>query len=596
LQALILAAILSTPDAVYIRHEALLRLASDTSFVEVTEESLIPLTSMGVARYSVLSVPYTRGSDSVSIEQADLRPARPGRAASRALVTERPRAGLSAAGRLEGSFREYVLEFGGLETGDTILIRMSRRVSRLPMAPVVDYTFFFQGRDSIACSRFRLEWPSAIPLHIWSSSCPEPLERSAGGIRYLEWETGPAAPVDVLPFSVPVDEVCSRVAVSSAAPEQVSRMLFGSLDPGPVDGVTAASLDSILAFTDGSPEDLSAFVSSAITYLGAEIGADPGYTPQPVQVTLARRSGVCRDMATLLVALLRRAGVEAWTVLCRTSPRLDALVGSRSFDHMIVMAVDDGDTCWLDPSGPASGGGTGLRGLRVLPLTPAGCGMLELPDPTGSDTLSISLRATLSEGLDTLSADFLATFSLGAEDLWRGMMSSVPEQDRPEVLRLLFGALPGSRLDLEGDPDDHSSRLSVRGTALYAVPAVNSGNGFDLCIPGLDEIDQAGTRMAAILLAGGRDAARMHIETPLSERLAIELEIPGAILALPAEVREENYGCLWTGVGDSASGTEWAVISPVWPDAGQASSIEAALLIRGSPGNRVLHVLGIAGP
>jgi hypothetical protein len=393
-----------------------------------------------------------------------------------------------------------------------------------------------------------------------------------------------------------VDETAARVVISSADAQQVSRTLFESLDPGSPDSATEAVLDSLVRSTDGSPEALSAIVSSMITYAGAEIGADPGYTPQPPSLTLSRRSGVCRDMAVLLVALLRRAGIEAWTVLSRSSPRLDPLVGSRSFDHMIVMAVCNGDTSWLDPSADAAGGGAGMRGLRVLPLTPEGSVILELADPVGLDTLDIEMDATLSAGMDTLRATMRVNFAGGAEDLWRGMMRSVPPADRPEALRMLFGALPGSDLDLIGEPGNPEGALSVAGTALYPVPLLRSGNGYDACIPGLDEIDQAGTRMAAILLAGREGGDRMHLETPLLECLRITIDVQGAIPGLPEGIAESHYRCGWEGSQTRVVLSESALLAPVWPGPEDAAGILSALLLRGSPGNRVLHILGRTAP
>lgn len=596
MQTLVIVALFTSPDAVFLGHEALLRLGADTALVEVSDEAIVPLSASGVARFSVLSIPFTRGSDSVAIELAELRPVRPGRPVTVAAVLERPRSGLSAAGRLEGTFREYLLEFGGLEIGDTILIRTRRMVDRLPMAPLVDYSFFFQGRDSLASSSFRLEWPCLMELHVWQLAGPEPVDRVAGDVRYMTWESGPASPVEALPFSVPVDETAARVVISSADAQQVSRTLFESLDPGTPDSATEALLDSLVRSTDGSPEALSAVVSSMITYAGAEIGADPGYTPQPPSLTLSRRSGVCRDMAVLLVALLRTAGVEAWTVLSRSSPRLDPLVGSRSFDHMIVMAVCKGDTSWLDPSADAGGGGAGMRGLRVLPLTPEGSMILELADPVGLDTLDIEMDATLSAGMDTLRATMRVSFAGGAEDLWRGMMRSVPPAERPEALRMLFGALPGSDLDLVGEPGNPEGALSVAGTALYQVPLLRSGNGYDACIPGLDEIDQAGTRMAAILLAGREGSDRMHVETPLLECLRMTIEVQGAIPGLPDGITESHYRCGWEGSQTRVVLSESALLAPVWPGPEDAAGILSALLLRGSPGNRVLHILGRTAP
>jgi len=595
LQLLVLAGLMALPDAVFLSHSAVVRLSPDTTMEEISDEVVIPLTTQGVARYSVLSVPYTRGSDEVDVELAEVRPCRPGRPVSPAEVAEGPRSGLSASGRLEGTFRQLTLSFRGLEIGDTVRIITRRAVERLPMAPLADYSFYFQGRDSIASSSFRLEWPSAVDLHVWQSGGPERAERAASAIRYITWLGGPESPIETLPFSVPVDEAASRVVISSASPQQVSRRLYEALDPGPPDSLTAVLLDSLASAAPPGPQALSSLVSSMISYAGAEIGADPGYTPQPPSVTLERRSGVCRDMAVLLAALLRARGTEAWVALCRNSPRLDPVVGSRSFDHMIVMAVSGRDTFWLDPSAASGGGGSGLRGQRALPLTPGGCGILQLPDPSGTDTIRIEADGALSNRLDTLSVSLKVSFAGGAEELWRGMMASVQPADRPEALRLLLGALPGSSLTLTGDPGEPGSVISVEGMAIYRVPTMPRGGGIAACIPGLDEMDQAGTRVAAILLAGSAGRPGIHLETPLFESLQMTLSLPGSVTDLSDRVESEGYSSSWELHGSSAVLTETAVLGPVWPDSGQAEMLLASLRSRSSPGGRVVVVLPSRG-
>jgi hypothetical protein len=106
------------------------------------------------------------------------------------------------------------------------------------------------------------------------------------------------------------------------------------------------------------------FVLRSTHYLAQEFGVY-SYKPYPVAQTYARRFGDCKDKASLMVALLRAAGIEARIALVRTrslgnvSPQPASVA---IFDHAIVY-VPKYDL-WLD--------GTAEYAFRELPLEDQG--------------------------------------------------------------------------------------------------------------------------------------------------------------------------------------------------------------------------------
>ena len=75
-----------------------------------------------------------------------------------------------------------------------------------------------------------------------------------------------------------------------------------------------------------------------VRYTGVEFG-EAELVPRPPAETLERGYGDCKDKATLLVGLLRAAGIPAHVALLATGPGPDAdpdLPGIRWFDHAIV--------------------------------------------------------------------------------------------------------------------------------------------------------------------------------------------------------------------------------------------------------------------
>ena len=99
--------------------------------------------------------------------------------------------------------------------------------------------------------------------------------------------------------------------------------------------------------------------------------------PHAVATTVANRFGDCKDKSALLLALLERAGVDAYPVLVatdRTNPARLLLPGAGYFDHMIVCIAEPsgGERC-LDPTDPSSGvyhTAHGVQGLVRLVLEP----------------------------------------------------------------------------------------------------------------------------------------------------------------------------------------------------------------------------------
>src|SRR5207237_6759909 len=75
-----------------------------------------------------------------------------------------------------------------------------------------------------------------------------------------------------------------------------------------------------------------------VRYTGVEFG-ESSLVPQFASETLKRRYGDCKDKATLLVTMLRSAGIPANLALLNSGPRRDIdtnLPGIGMFDHVIV--------------------------------------------------------------------------------------------------------------------------------------------------------------------------------------------------------------------------------------------------------------------
>ena len=91
------------------------------------------------------------------------------------------------------------------------------------------------------------------------------------------------------------------------------------------------------------------YVTSQIRYIGLQFG-ESGYKPYSAKTTFENKYGVCKEKATLLIAMLREIGVKAEPVLInRGSATVDLDIPSPAlFNHMIVYLPEK--DMYLDPT------------------------------------------------------------------------------------------------------------------------------------------------------------------------------------------------------------------------------------------------------
>ncbi len=132
-----------------------------------------------------------------------------------------------------------------------------------------------------------------------------------------------------------------QFALDSALQHEVARLVRGG----------HTDRDKVAAIQD--------FVLRSTRYVALEFGVY-SYKPYPVAQTFARRFGDCKDKASLMIAMLRAAGIDAELALVRTRSLgnvADQPASVAVFDHAVAY-VPKFDL-WLD--------GTAEYGMRELP-------------------------------------------------------------------------------------------------------------------------------------------------------------------------------------------------------------------------------------
>ena len=224
-------------------------------------------------------------------------------------------------------------------------------------------------------------------------------------------------------------------------------------------------------------ERLLAWLQSKIRYTGLEFG-EGAIVPRRPEETLERHYGDCKDKATLLVALLRSAGIPAHLALLQAGSGLDVepeVPGLGLFNHAIVVAPGDasgeGDAedLWIDPTDEFAGVNDlplSDQGRLALIARPETTGLVEIPTAPPSANRQVEVREIfldpeLGEGRVVETTHGWGSFG---RSLRRGFNGQKPEETKEGLTAYVasdYGA--DELLDFEiSDPTDLSRPIKVR--------------------------------------------------------------------------------------------------------------------------------------
>lgn len=294
----------------------------------------------------------------------------------------------------------------GVEVGALVEEQTTTRESpRLPGAGSADRHFF--GFDvPTAVSRLVLDVPSSLPFAWRAELLPEePRLRTADGRTVLTaeavdlpwdstWEAATPPDVPTGP-AVAWSTGTSWTAVAEAYAAVVERRIEG------------ADLEAEVAAFRGDATDRRAVIDAILArvhdevrYTGLELG-DAAIVPHAPREVLERGYGDCKDKSTLLLALLRQAGIPAHLALLSTAPLRDPLPelpGFGFFSHA-VLYVPPGEggapEVWIDATAPYHPAGrlpAAAQGRLALIARRGAAGLVTTPAAQPADNLDVDRR------------------------------------------------------------------------------------------------------------------------------------------------------------------------------------------------------------
>lgn len=352
----------------------------------------------------------------------------------------------------------------------------------------------------ISYYRLRAHWPADLSLRAaatapWADVRP----RREGPNQVFEIEARDLAP-ERLPDNAPGRFRLTRTTQITdmadwSAASVMMAPLYARAQTLEADSPLTAEIERIRAAHDNDADRAAAalrLVQDQVRYLALSMG-EGGYVPMSADEVWRSRYGDCKGKTVLLLALLHGLGIEAEAAMVSTRngdgmPERAPLVGW--FDHVIVRAVIDGRTYWLD----------GARvGDRSLADVTAPSYRWALPiRAEGASLIAIEQAPAIAPGFETV-ADIDATDGLDAEAkltismIYRGdaavqarqQVGSVPREQLEAIMSTSMndssGAVRMESFDTHYDEDANVFQMIFRGKGRQSW--INSTGGRIMSMP-----------------------------------------------------------------------------------------------------------------
>jgi transglutaminase-like putative cysteine protease len=264
---------------------------------------------------------------------------------------------------------------------------------------------YFFGRVSVPVrhSRFAIEAPSSVPLHYVMQLLPDlqPQKTESDGRVRIVFERGAIDSLEIADSYLPADmPAYPSVAFSTGTSWQLVAGDYAAIVESKIkSGDVKVVVEKLTRGKQSQLEKvqaISGYLDKEIRYTGVEF-ADAEIVPHSPNETLVRKYGDCKDKSTLLVAMLRAAGVPAYWALLNAGGRMDVpgdLPGMGFFDHAIVYVPGSPDL-WIDATDEFARLGqlpTSDQGRLALVVRPETNALIRTPQASSQDNLLAEFR------------------------------------------------------------------------------------------------------------------------------------------------------------------------------------------------------------
>ena len=223
---------------------------------------------------------------------------------------------------------------------------------------------FFQTRNPILLSRYKIITPEDIDLKYLLLNPLKDIKRSPvvtnqGGKKSYLWEYRDIPQILYEDYMPPMAEIAFNILVTTMDSWEEffswwRKEIEGKTRPDKVIKEKVADLTKDLSNTKEKIEAIFDYVKREISYVSIDLGKS-GYEPTSAQEVFENKYGDCKDQSTLLISMLRAAGIPAHYVLIPTNDAGDLIKDFPypfQFNHCIVAVENEKSYRFLDPTAP----------------------------------------------------------------------------------------------------------------------------------------------------------------------------------------------------------------------------------------------------
>jgi hypothetical protein len=319
------------------------------------------LTEQGKKNFSERKFPYYRKYDKIVVKEARvIKPDGTTLDVPKENITDITLSVLAAMNIYEPDQRQKVITFPNLEVGDAIEYFVVDSCFHAPMDNAFDCFYLFQGFDPIIHDEIVITGPKSMPLKYKSYNDPQGKiqfsDREEGDQKIYKWWVDSQSRIVAEPAMAHLFNIVP-VMWASTIPSwrDVSRWGY-ELNEQYIDMNDALRTETLSLIKDCKTQEkkvkaLYHFVAQNVRYMGIGLGKKTGYDPKPATETYHNKYGVCRDVAVLLVAMLREIDIPAHVVYTAAGYEMYPDIPNLIWSHGIVAIPNqDGGYTYVDPT------------------------------------------------------------------------------------------------------------------------------------------------------------------------------------------------------------------------------------------------------
>lgn len=190
-------------------------------------------------------------------------------------------------------------------------------------------------------------------------------------------------------------------------------------------------------------------LTEKMRYVSVSIGLS-GWKPNAAALVEQRGYGDCKDLSVLLISRLRAAGVDAFPALVLTGDEgvMETDFPNFGFNHVIVAAVRNGDTVWMDPTCfhcPLGELPSGVEDIAALIVTDSGGILTRTPSSWAEDNIIRHNTALVISDTGLVRFDSQIDFYGNLALYYRNRLDG---SDRDELQSILNSLFPGGEKNI----------------------------------------------------------------------------------------------------------------------------------------------------